>query len=170
MPWVRREYAGELAVLSVWLTALLPWSVSYFNQTIGGRDVTVINIRFVFFQFHYVFGISFGEQTLADLVQTVLEVPSFVPPNQQLEAQIWLGGAVAFALLLLLSVAYYARETALTERSPVDLVRLTGGAFALLAVVFSVATALFFPHQITVPVGTLFMWIFAVVLLRIERA
>lgn len=169
MPWVRSEYAGELAVLSVWLTALLPWSVSYFNEDILGQSVTVVNIRFLFFQFHYLFGISLGEQSWNDLVQFVPEIPSFVPPNQHLEAQIWLAGAVLFAVVLLLSVAYYAREDALADRSPVDLVRLFGGAFAVLAVVFSVATVLFNPHQLTVPVGTLFMWLFAGILLRIER-
>jgi uncharacterized protein (TIGR04206 family) len=170
MAWVRSEYAGELAVISVWLTALLPWSVSYFNETIGGQSVTVINIRFLFFQFHYLFGISFGEQTIDDIVQFVPEIPGFVPDNQVLEGQIWLAGAVLFAGFLLLSVLYYAREDALTERVPVDLVRLFGGVFAVLAVVFSAAVVMFFPHQITVPVGTLFMWAFAVVLLRIDRS
>ncbi|MEF8853669.1 MAG: hypothetical protein V5A44_01715 [Haloarculaceae archaeon] len=169
MPWVRSEYAGELAVLSVWLTALLPWSVSYFNETIAGRSVTVVNIRFLFFQFHYLFGISFGEQTLDGLVQFVFEVPGFVPPNQRLEAEIWVAGAAVFAVLLLLSFAYYAREAALTERVPVDVVRLFGAAFAVLAATFSVAVVMFSPHQLTVPVGTLFMWVFAAVLLRIER-
>lgn len=169
MPWVRSEYAGELAVLSVWLTALLPWSISYFSETIAGRNVTVINIRFLFFQLHYLFGISFGEQTFDDLVQLVYEVPDFVPTNQRLEAEIWLAGAAVFAVLLLLSFAYYAREETLAERVPVDLVRLFGAAFAVLAVVFSVAVVMFNPHQVTVPVGTLFMWAFAVVLLRIER-
>jgi len=169
MSWVRSEYAGELAVLSVWLTALLPWSVSYFNETIAGRNVTVINIRFLFFQFHYLFGISFGEQTMDDLVQFVHEVPGFVPANQRPEAEIWLAGAVVFALLLALSFAYYAREETLTERVPVDLVRLFGAIFAALAVVFSVAVVMFNPHQVTAPVGTLFMWAFAVVLLRIDR-
>jgi len=170
MPWVRSEYAGELAVLSVWLTALLPWSISYFSATIAGRTVTVINIRFLFFQLHYLFGISFDEQTLDDLVQFVYEVPDFVPANQRLEAEIWLAGAAVFAVLLLLSFAYYAREETLAVRVPVDLVRLFGAAFAVLAVVFSVAVVMFNPHQVTVPVGTLFMWAFAVVLLRIERA
>jgi len=169
MAWVRSEYAGELAVLSVWLTALLPWSVSYFNEPIGGQSVTVINIRFLFFQFHYLFGISFGEQTFGDIVQFVPEIPEFVPDNQVLEGQIWLAGAVLFAALLLLSILYYAREDDLTELVPVDLVRLFGGVFAVLAVVFSVAVVMFFPHQITIPVGTLFMWVFAVVLLRIDR-
>ncbi|PSP50877.1 hypothetical protein BRC60_04355 [Halobacteriales archaeon QH_1_68_42] len=169
MPWVRSEYAGELAVLSVWLTALLPWSVSYFNETIAGRDVTVINIRFLFFQFHYLSGISFGEQSIDDLVQLIHEIPAFVPDNQQLEAEIWVAGAVLFALLLALSFLYYVREEDLTERVPVDLVRLFGGAFALLALVFTAVVVLFNPHQLTVPVGTLFMWVFAIVLLRIER-
>jgi uncharacterized protein (TIGR04206 family) len=169
MPWVRSEYAGELAVLSVWLTALLPWSVSYFNETIGGQNVTVINIRFIFFQLHYLFGISFGEQTFGDIVQFVFEIPDFVPANQRLEGEVWLAGAVVFALLLCLSFAFYAREAAITDRVPVDLVRLVGAAFAVLAVVFSAAVVLFTPHQVTVPVGTLFMWAFAVVLLRIER-
>lgn len=169
MPWVRSEYAGELAVLSVWLTALLPWSVSYFNATIAGRSVTVINIRFLFFQLHYLFGISFGEQTLDDLVQVIHEIPGFVPANQRLEAEIWVAGAAVFAVLLLLSFAYYVREDALAERIPVDLVRLFGAAFAVLAVVFSVAVGMFNPHQLTLPVGTLFMWVFAAVLLRIDR-
>jgi len=169
MAWVRSEYAGELAVLSVWLTALLPWSVSYFNETISGQSVTVINIRFLFFQLHYLFGISFGEQTFGDIVQFIPEIPGFVPDNQHLEAQIWVAGAVLFAALLALSVLYYAREDDLAERVPVDIVRLFGGVFAVLAVVFSVSVAMFFPHQLTVPVGTLFMWVFAVVLLRIDR-
>ena len=169
MPWVRSEYAGELAVLSVWLTALLPWSVSYFNETIAGRDVTVINIRFLLFQFHYLFGISFGEQSIDDLVQFVHEMPAFVPDNQQLEAEVWVAGAALFALLLALSVLYYAREEALAARVPVDLVRLFGAGFAVLAVVFTAVVVLLNPHQLTVPIGTLFMWVFAVVLLRIER-
>jgi uncharacterized protein (TIGR04206 family) len=169
MPWVRSEYAGELAVLSVWLTALLPWSVSYFSATIAGRNVTVINIRFLFFQLHYLFGISFGEQTFDDLVQFVYEVPAFVPPNQRLEGEIWVAGAAVFAVLLLLSFAYYAREEELAELIPVDPVRLFGAAFAVLAVVFSAVVVLLTPHQITVPVGTLFMWAFAVLLLRVER-
>lgn len=29
MPWVRSEYAGETAVVSAWLAALVPWSVTY---------------------------------------------------------------------------------------------------------------------------------------------
>ena len=28
MPWVKAEYAGELAVVSAWIAALVPWSLS----------------------------------------------------------------------------------------------------------------------------------------------
>ncbi|WP_459192485.1 DUF7549 family protein [Halosimplex sp. J119] len=169
--WVRSEYAGELAVVATWLTALLPWSVSVLRESPRGLDATftVVNIRFVFFQFHYVFGLSLGEQSLGELVQFVPEIPGFVPDNQVLEGQIWLAAAAFFALVLALSVIYYAREDAFAEQIPVDPVRLFGGCFAILAVVFTAATAMFFQHQPTAPVGALFMWVFAAMLLRVER-
>lgn len=169
--WVRSEYAGELAVLATWLTALIPWSVSVLNRTFRGSETefTVVNIRFLFVQFHYVFGISLGEQSLDDVVQLVFEMPAFVPANQEPEAWLWVGGAALFALLLGLSVLYYARDERLEARLPVDPVRLFGGGFALLALVFSAATVMFLQHQPTAPVGALFMWVFAVILLRVDR-
>jgi hypothetical protein len=135
MAWVKAEYAGELAVLATWLTALLPWSVSFLRRSPRGMDATftVVNIRFVFWQFHYVFGISLGEQTLDDLVQFTYELPAitdpvlgtlctvlglgcrsrYLPANQQTEALIWAYGALRFLGLLAVSVVYYARERSL---------------------------------------------------------
>lgn len=169
--WVRSEYAGELAVLATWLTALLPWSVSFISRTPAGMDTrfTVINVRFVFFQFHYLYGISLGDQSLGDMVQLVFQLPAFVPGNQEPEAWLWVAAAGLYALLFALSFVYYTREEWLAERVPVDLVRVFGAAFAVLALAFSVASAMFYQHQVTVPVGALFMWVFAVVLLRVER-
>jgi len=40
MVWVRSEYAEELAVVSAWLMALLPWSLSY-GRPMGGRFVAI---------------------------------------------------------------------------------------------------------------------------------
>lgn len=169
--WVRSEYAGELAVLATWLTALLPWSVSVVRPSPNlAAQFTVVNVRFVFFQFHYLYGLPSADQSLTDAVQVVTQVPAFVPGNQTLEAWVWVAGAGLFAVLLALSLVYYAREGWLVARVPVDLVRVFGGIFALLAVTFSVATLLFFEHQLTVPVGTLFMWLFAVTLLRVDRS
>jgi len=197
--WVRSEYAGELAVLATWLTALLPWSVSVLRESPSWIDgtFTVVNIRFVFLQFHYLFGIALGRQSLDGLVQFVFEIPGFVPTNQVPEGRLWLATAVFFGGMLLLSVVYYARDEwleAAAERAEVrvadaipdaladavpatvaarltlDPVRVFGACFAVLAVAFSVSTAMFFQHQPTVPVGALFMWVFAAVLLRVERA
>jgi len=169
--WVRSEYAGELAVAATWLTALLPWSVSFLSRSPTNADVrfTVVNVRFVLFQFHYLYGVSFGDQSLTDLVQVVPRIPAFVPENQVLEAWLWVGAAGLFGALFALSLVYYAREEWLVERAPVDLVRTFGAVFALLALAFSVATVMFNDHQATVPVGVLFLWVFAAVLLRVER-
>ena len=169
--WVRSEYAGELAVLATWLTALLPWSVSVVSASPRGMDATftVVNIRFVFLQFHYLFGISLGEQSLDELVQFVFEIPAFVPANQVLEGKIWVVATAFYALMLLLSILYYAREDVVVEYSPIDPVRLFGVGFAVLGVAFFVATAMFFQHQTTVPIGALFMWVFAAMLLQVER-
>lgn len=169
--WVRSEYAGELAVLATWLTALLPWSVSVLRESPDWLDgtFTVVNIRFVFFQFHYVFGVPFGDQGLDRFVQLVFEIPEFVPLDQVLEGRLWLATAGLFVLVLLGSVLYYAREGLVEERLPADPVRAFGAAFVVLAASFTVATAMFFRHQPTVPVGALFMWVFGAVLLRVER-
>ena len=187
MPWVRSEYAGELAVLSVWLTALMPWSFSHLNRTIAGARWLVINIRFMFFQFGFRWrnGKPVNFQTvkpvwelapfgsLSQVVRpsgwTACPPEVFLPCDQVVEGRIWLLGATVFALVLVLSVLYYAREELVAEELPVDPVRFFGGAFALLALVFTAVVVLFNPHQLTVPVGTLFMWVFAIVLLRIER-
>ena len=40
MVWVRSKYAEELAVVSAWLMALLPWSLSYGNPG-GARYVAI---------------------------------------------------------------------------------------------------------------------------------
>jgi hypothetical protein len=196
--WVRSEYAGELAVLATWLTALLPWSVSVLRESPSWLDgtFTVVNIRFLFFQFHYVFGVALGRQSLDGLVQAVWEIPGFVPSNQVPEGRLWLAAAGFFALVLLASFVYYARDerleagaeraemrigdaapggladalpAAVASRLTLDPVRAFGACFAVLAVAFSVATAMFFQHQPTAPVGAAFMWVFAVVLLRVER-
>jgi len=169
MVWVRSEYAGELAVLSVWITALLPWSVSFVRGTVAGSAVTVVNFRFPLFQLHYVLGVAFGRQSLRDLFQPLYRLPAFVPPDQVLEAWVWVAAGVVFALALLLSIAYYAREAAVADAIPVDPVRLFGGLLGLVAVALTAALVLFFPHQTTVPVGLPFIYVFAAVLLRIDR-
>jgi uncharacterized protein (TIGR04206 family) len=170
MVWVRKEYAGELAVVFTWLSAFLPWSVSWLNVTMDGLGgVTVVNIRFPLFQFHYLFGVSFGQQSLGNLVQFVHEIPRFVPGNQRLEAWLWVGAAAAYLGLLGLSVAYYADEDSVADILPVDPVRLFGAGLGLVGVTLVGTSVMLFSHQTTVPIGAPFMALFGVLLLRIDR-
>jgi uncharacterized protein (TIGR04206 family) len=164
--WVRSEYAGELAVLSAWLTALVPWSVSYAPDIAGG---SLLDVRFPFLQVRYTFGLPFARAVgLRDPVTGVA-----VTRGDPVEAAYlaWLAGAVVVALALALSVAYYAREERV-EAGPLDPVRLLGALLLLAGVVLGIATALFggrFPG-VTVPVGAVFVVLFGVVLLVVDRA
>ena len=59
MVWVRSEYAEELAVVSAWLMALLPWSLSY-GRPAGGLYVA---IRFPLFIYESVQGFGLASHT-----------------------------------------------------------------------------------------------------------
>jgi len=186
MARVSSEYAGELAVVATWLTALMPWSVSVLNPVIAGDRWLVVNIRFVFFQL--AFRYRNGQPVDFAPLQPVWNVAPFgsvtralrpgdwaacnpavtVPCDQALEARVWLVAAVLFALPVLASVVYYARED-LVESTDADPVRVFGVAFAAVALLLTAATVMFYQHQPTVPVGTLFAWAFAALLLRVDR-
>lgn len=164
--WVRSEYAGELAVLSTWLCALLPWSVSH--ATFGELQLFRIHFLVVFLQF--VPGVDLGEGL--DPFVLVHDAPGF--PESATVAmgyRLWLAAAAVFALLLVWSFVYYAFDERLEERSPLDPVRVTGGlllaaALPLTASTYYVAVGV---PGITVPVGVVFMYVFGGLLLAVDR-
>ncbi|MFB6161454.1 MAG: hypothetical protein ABEJ61_09810 [Haloferacaceae archaeon] len=164
--WVRSEYAGELAVLSAWLTALLPWSVSYVPSVAGG---SILDVRFPLLQVRYTFGLPLARaMTVRDPVSGFL-VTGNTPAQVAYAA--WVAGAAVAAVAVLLSVVYYARQ-ARVEAAPVDPVRTMGVLLLLVGGTLGAATALFvvrFPG-FTVPVGALFALLFGGVLLVVERA
>lgn len=167
MTWVKAEYAPELAVLSTWLVALLPWSGAVLPIEIGGRQVTVVIIRFLYFRLQYIFGISFGDQEQTFL--WVIEAPAF---NQTLvtASWVWVAAAILSLLPVGLSVAYYVDESGIEDVLPVDPVRLQGGLLVLLGFALAASTALFWDKQLyTLPVGTLFALGFGYTLLTAER-
>lgn len=166
MVWVRSEHAGALAVVSAWLTALIPWNVTYSSAVSGG---SVLFVRFPFFQIRYAFGVPF-----ADAVQIAdpLSAVAFQSGQTiQVAYQAWAVGAAVLAVAVAFSVLYYAREDAV-ESGPIDPVRLMGGLLALAGVVLSVATALLltrgFPG-VPIPLGVVFCFVFAGVLLSADR-
>lgn len=164
MAWVKSEYAGEFAVLSTWLLALLPWGVSY--STIGG--LSVVGFRFLFFRVQYVFGAAIpGEKPFL----WAWQVPGFEgTPELTLAARIGLAAAGVYLVPLGVSVAYYAAERRV-EALPVDPVRLLGGLLALVAVAVSAAAAVLVRYQagLVVPVAPAFALAFAYLLLTVDR-
>jgi len=92
MVWVRSEYAGELAVLSTWLSAFIPWNVM-LSSVAGG---SVLFVRFPFVQVRYAYGVPFAEGTV---ILDPLSAISFQAGNSIAVAyQAWAVGAGVFAL------------------------------------------------------------------------
>lgn len=161
--WVRSEYAGEFAVLSAWVAALLPWSVSFVRALGGGLLV----VRFPLLEVRYNVGLPVGaavslvDPLTAARIETGPAVAGF---------QAWQVGALAFALALALSLVYYLRERRV-DASPLDPVRtigvlLVGGSVALAA-----ATVLLFRGYggLTLPVGIPLTLVLGLALLVAER-
>lgn len=177
MVWVRKEYAGELAVLSTWFAGLIPWNVAYAPDVAGGQ---VLFVRFPLFQVRYTFGLSFTKGTLvglpvpAPLVDTSGMVVSAIAFQEGTFAafgyRVWALGALVYAVALAVSVAYY-RDEERVEAWPVDPVLLLGGLLALSGVVLGAATVALWGMfgSIAVPLGVVFMLAFGAVLVRAER-
>lgn len=148
MAWVKSEYAGEFAVLSTWILALLPWGASFFRV----RDLSVVAVRFLFFRLQYVFGASVqGEAPFL----WVWQVPAFEgTPELVVTAQLGLAAAVVYVVPLAVSVAYYVDEDRV-ESLPVDPVRLLGGLLGAVSLLLLASGTLLFRYHAgtVVPVG-----------------
>ncbi|MFC6942910.1 TIGR04206 family protein [Salinirubellus sp. GCM10025818] len=166
MVWVRSEYAGEFAVLSAWVSALVPWSVSFASQ--GG--ISLVVLRFPAFMFQFVLGAQLvgGERPFLPVWSAYAFPASEAVARAYL---VWLGGAAVFALALALSVVYYAADERLEARLPVDPVRLMGGLLLATAVVLSASIVMLWTSYLgrAVPVGVLFLYAFGYLLLVVER-
>jgi uncharacterized protein (TIGR04206 family) len=164
--WVRSEYAGELAVLSAWLCALLPWSVSYASP----GEVQVFRIHFLYFLFQFVPGLEFPEGTAPYVL--VVDGPDFAAEATVVLAyRLWILAAALFSLALAWSIAYYVFDERLEARSPLDPVRTMGvllvaAGLPLSAAIYYLVVAL---PWTTVPVGVVFMYLFGGLLLVVDR-
>jgi len=183
MAWVKSEYAGELAVLSTWLVAIAPWSVSLF----GGGQFTGVVFRFLPFRLQYLFGISVpneltflwvwgaltlqqGPASLGVYIWTALVEQNYTV----LAATLWTGAMAVFAVAFGASVVYYAREERFTAALPLDPVRLFGGLLGLVGLLTVVGTVFLnltggFAGT-TIPVGALVASVLSYLLLTVDRA
>lgn len=161
---LRTKYAGELAVLSTWASALLPWSVSFASQ--GGLSLVVV--RWQVFLVQFIFGAQLPNEAPFQLLHSAIAFETGAVREAYL---VWAVGAVPFLLAFVLSVAYYAREEQVAERLPVDPVRLLGGLLLVSGLVLGASTALLVDRYVgtTIPVGALFLLVFGAILLRVER-
>jgi hypothetical protein len=164
--WVRSEYAGELAVVSAWLCALLPWSVSYASP----GDLQVFRIHFLSLLLQFVPGAEFGQGPVPFVL--VVDGPGFAGDAAvTLGYRLWQVGAVLFLFVLAWSVAYYVYEERLERRSPLDPVRVMGILLVGAAVPLSAATYLLVVAlpAATVPIGVPFMYLLGGLLLVVDR-
>ncbi len=162
--WVRSEYAGELAVLSAWLCALLPWGITYTAG--GGARLVRMHFIYGFLQF------TSGLGGVAAPYVLVYDAPGF--PGEGGVAfgyQLWLVTAIVFSGAIVLSVLYYVYDERLESRSPVDPVRLMGGLLVLSAIGLSAATYVLVTHAAgwTIPIGVPFLYVLGGLLLVVER-
>jgi hypothetical protein len=177
MVWVRSEYAGELAVLTTWFAALVPWNIHYVPLT---EEASVLFVRFPLLQIRYVFGLPVLRGTqlglplpapLVDSTGFFVSVMAFQDNPQLTTAyEIWAVGALVYLVALGISVAYYLDEERV-EAWRVDPVVLLGGLLLLSAAAFGVATPYtygVFPG-VPVPLGVVLTALFGVVLLRAEQ-
>ncbi len=167
-PWVKAKYASELAVLSAWLAALIPWNVSYTDPLIGeGR---LLYVRFPFFQVKYNFGLPIGKAIRIDHPVSAAQFQQ--GQGLELPYQVWAVGAAVLGLAVLLSFLYYFFEDRV-EAGPVDPVRLMGAVIGLGGVTLGVATYYLYVQGfpgLQVPLGLLLIGALAAVLLTVDRS
>lgn len=194
--WVKSEYAGELAVLSAWVSMLVPWNV--VRHASAPFESTVVFLRFALFEVQFRFPTRIainnteGETSIVDASRALAEaypgsrvlgdlfvaVPPqtalfYEAPRLQQAGLVWSLSAMVFFGAFVLSLALYTNEAAVSEKLDVSEVRLMGALLLAGAVGSGVATVLYYLERPVVgtpiPVGVLVIGALGVVLLRTER-
>lgn len=155
--WVRSEYAGELAVFSTWLCALMPWAVTV------SRDLSLV--LFWFLPGSLLFGVS------AERPFWVTAMPDFyAEPVLLFMSYAWVAGAVLFFGALGFSLVYYF-DTERVEALSVDQVRVLGASLLGTGVLVGISYLLLWVQHpgVHLPPGIGFLVLFGGVLLTIDR-
>jgi len=177
--WVKSEYAGELAVISAWLAALLPWNVTRLSL---GPLGTMWYFRYPFFQVQFVnININVGESgTLSQagirlasgiwLADPVSAARFYAEGSSANANAAWVVGSAIVAVAFLLSLGMYFREETFMSL-PVDVVRVMGGLLLVGSLVLGVSSYLFWTEAagVPIPVGTGVMFVLSTTLLLVDR-
>ncbi|QLG26479.1 hypothetical protein HUG10_02505 [Halorarum halophilum] len=175
MVWVRSEYAGELAVLSTWFSALIPWNV-FLGSVAGG---SIVLVRFPLLEVQYAFGVPLARGTSVRDPVSAYQLQAGQTVASAYAA--WLVGAALLLAAIAVSVYYYRAEER-AEAWSVDPVSVLGALLAVCGVVFAVASLLLTGgflgvdlgvggglDGISIPVGVVFYLTFGALLLRAEQ-
>ncbi|SEH41092.1 hypothetical protein SAMN05192561_101733 [Halopenitus malekzadehii] len=167
MVWVRSEYAGELAVVSAWLAALIPWNLTY--ASIPGYG-TILYLRYPFLEVQYLVGWTIDDRSffLHSIPAALRNQAGQVVADAYLA---WAAGSTLIAVAVLTAIAYYLAEERV-ENGPVDPVRLIGGLLLAAGIVLLAATYLLVTlgvPGIPLPVGTLLLGALGAILLLADR-
>lgn len=190
MALVDPEYAEEFAVVSAWLAALVPWSVSYHGAGPLGSVLIAVRVPFLELQMRGASEVTLEGQRLpvedalaqaypgthvwGDLFVTtpVTAAEFYVQSPLIWGSRLWALAAVFVLGATVLSVALY-REVDLSGHLPVDPVRAMGGLLAGSTLCLAGATVSYARASETVgypvPVGVVVVGVLAAVLLRIDR-
>jgi hypothetical protein len=198
--WVKAKYANELAVLSAWLAALLPWTVTYSGQGRGPLGSTLILVRTGVLEVQFVQALprEVVVDGQAQRLENLREVLAAVGiSGLRLSEGVWASTPIASALaqsgnpeagvrnaalvggaggaLILAAVGtsllLYAREQ--WVESLVDPVRLIGTLLGGATAAFTVAAVYRWQSSIPgvpIPVGLVVIGVLAAMLLTVDRS
>lgn len=192
MPWVKAEYAGELAVLSAWLAALVPWSLTADLSAPGGSYMFVLRWPLFELQIRVPLEVTANGEVIGNasallaqqfpgaelfgglFVTDPVSAAAFYDARPLVLGSVaWAAGAVVVLIAVALSVAMYRDEAGTRARLPADDVRTMGGLLALATLAFAVATLLYAAERavvgLPIPIGVVVVGALAVGLLRTER-
>jgi uncharacterized protein (TIGR04206 family) len=176
MVWVKSEYAEELAVLMTWLSALVPWSISYGSFAVtSAEDLTLVILRFPFFGIRYQLGLQIlGGTSLQSPLGFRSEVLS---AGESAAAQLpgydlWLVAVAILALAVVVSILMYFEVDAALDALPIDPVRLLGALLLVVAVLLLGSSYVLYSSQaaLLIPFGVFLHLAFGVILVRVDRA
>lgn len=190
MAWVNRAYADELAVVSTWIVALLPWSISFTSDAPLGSHVYFIRFPLFEIQARYPSNVTINGEA-ADVASVIAEyygsggplvgnlvgvLPPMTIPTGSLKLLIaysaWSFAGLAVLFAFILSIAMYLREDAVRSWLPVPYVMLTGILFGVVTILLIVASTTIAlsnrPYGLPVPVGVLVVGAFAYLLSTVD--
>lgn len=160
--WVNTDYLNEYAVLTTWLSTLLPWTISTGVIPNFGQFA---RIYFPLASIRYLWVNPFDHTTIKTPLGAYHTQAGHTMATIHL---LWLLGTTLLILTLALSITLYYNESRTTRHLPYPPAHLLGIGLALTASCFTLATAAHhwynFPGT-AIPLSQPFLFLFAYTIL-----